>query len=270
MQRLIASFGVMLLGSLVAFAQTTPEPLLVGYAVVTPSFPLTSGLIVQERIANTLAQETIETSVALSPNLMTNAVLPVEVSNTSLINVGLAIVNPNSAQVTVTMALRRSDGTAFSQTSITIATRRQISELLTELFPTPPQGGFTGTVPVPAEFTGTLVLTSTAPISILALRLRGQTHSALSVTDLAPLNNPVPAISTGVGGQGAVVASQVVTGQGWATEIEVINTTASSLTVRLDVFTPDGTPLSVTLNGVTASSFPNLVVPANGLLRIKR
>jgi hypothetical protein len=201
---------------------------------------------------------------------MTNAVLPVEVSHASSINVGIAIVNPNSAQVTVAMTLRRSDGTLFSQSSINIATRRQISELLTELFPTPPQGGFTGQVPVPAEFSGTLVLTSTAPISILGLRLRGQTHSTLTVTDLAPLNNPVPAISTGIGGSGSVIATQVVTGEGWATEIEVMNTTASSLTIRMDVFTPDGTPLSVTLNGVTASSFPNLVVPANGLLRIKR
>ena len=61
---------------------------------------------------------------------------------------------------------------------------------------------------------------------------------------------------------------QFVTGGGWTTEIEIVNTTVSDLTVRLDVFSPDGTPLTVKLNGITASSFTNLIVPANGLLKI--
>jgi len=73
----------------------------------------------------------------------------------------------------------------------------------------------------------------------------------------------------GVGGLGAVLLPQFVTGSGWTTEIEIMNTTANTLTVRLDVFSADGTPLTVKLNGVTASSFTNLIVPANGLLKIE-
>jgi hypothetical protein len=67
----------------------------------------------------------------------------------------------------------------------------------------------------------------------------------------------------------AVLFPQFVTGDGWATEIEITNTTANSLTVRVDLFTQDGVPLPVRLNGVTASTFPNLIVPANGLLKLR-
>ena len=62
---------------------------------------------------------------------------------------------------------------------------------------------------------------------------------------------------------------QFVIGDGWSSEIEIINTTVNSLTVRVDLFTPEGAPLVVRLNGVTASTFQNLIIPANGLLKLR-
>jgi len=50
------------------------------------------------------------------------------------------------------------------------------------------------------------------------------------------------------------------------TEVVIANTGTNSVTVRVDLFTQDGTPLTAALNGQTASSFTNLVIPAGGVL----
>jgi len=42
------------------------------------------------------------------------------------------------------------------------------------------------------------------------------------------------------------------------------------MTVRADLFKSDGTALVATLNGKTASSFTDLVIPAGGGLVLKR
>jgi len=201
-------------------------------------------------------------------NLFTNALMPVDVSNALGKNVGIAVANPSGAIATLTLTLRKSDGTQFSTATLTIPTRRQISKLLTELFPVPAPGTFSTTVAVPSEFTGTMTMTSTVPVSLIGLKFRGETFSLIPLTDFSGATNLVPAISSGVGGLGAVILPQFVLRGGWSTEIEIVNLTATSITVRLDLFTPDGNPLSVKLNSVTSSSFTNLVVPASGSLTI--
>jgi hypothetical protein len=267
MHRLVAIFSAILFSAVGVLAQGTPETLQVGYAVVTPSSPITTGMTVFETITQTRSQDTLQVSV-FPPNLTMNALLTVEVSNSLSKTLGVAIANPNSATANLTMTLRRSDGTQLTATTITIVGRRQISKLVTELFPAPLSGGFSTQVSIPSEFTGTLVINSTSPVSIVGLKFRGPNYTTIPVTDLSPANTPIPTISSGVEGLGAVLFPQFVAGAGWATEIAVVNTTASSLTVRLDVFTQDGAPLTVTLNGQTFSSFTNLVIPSNGLLTI--
>jgi hypothetical protein len=200
------------------------------------------------------------------PNLATNVLVPVQISATLGKTVGVAIANPNNIAANITLTLRRSDGTQFTANTISLLARQQIAKLLTEIFPPPPPGGFTTQVAIPSEFTGTLVIQSSSPVSILALNFRGPNYSTTLVTDLAPANNLMPVIQPNVGGAGALLFPQFVTGGGWATEITIMNTSAASITVRLDVFTQAGAPLSVTLNGLTASSFTNLIIPANGIL----
>jgi hypothetical protein len=77
---------------------------------------------------------------------------------------------------------------------------------------------------------------------------------------------PVPQIGTGIGGMGAVLLPQFVAGGGWATEIVITNLGPDSLTIRVDLFKPDGTSRVVRLNGQSANSFSNLTVPARGVL----
>jgi hypothetical protein len=239
----------------------------VGYAVITPPLPGTTGIAATETIIQTRATDTLQVGV-FPPNLATNVLLPVQVSASIGRTLGVAIANPNNASVNVTLTLRRSDGTQFTSTLIQVLARQQMAKLITEIFPPPPPGGFSGQVAIPSEFTGTLAITSTSPVSILGLNFRGPNYSTILATDLAPANNPVPLISPTVGGAGALLFPQFVSGGGWSTEIVITNTNATSITVRLDLFTQAGAPFVVTLNGQTASSFTNLVIPANGILVI--
>jgi hypothetical protein len=87
-------------------------------------------------------------------------------------------------------------------------------------------------------------------------------------TSLTNITTALPTIATGVGGVGAVLLPQFASGGGWATEVVIANTAATSVTVRLDLFKPDGTALTATLNGDSASSFTNLTIPAGGVLTL--
>jgi hypothetical protein len=265
MRRSIAIVASILCFSFGALGQGTSQTIQVGYAVITPAVPGTTGLIASETLIQTRAQDVFQVGV-FPPNLATNVLLPVQISTSLAKTLGVAIANPNNIAANITLTLRRSDGTQFTATTISVLARQQIAKLLTEIFPPPPPGGFTTQVAIPAEFIGTLVITSSSPVSILGLNFRGPNYSTILVTDLAPAINLMPVIVPNVGGAGAVLFPQFVTGGGWSTEIAITNTSSTAMTVRLDVFTQAGGPLSPTLNGQTSSSFTNLVIPANGIL----
>jgi hypothetical protein len=96
------------------------------------------------------------------------------------------------------------------------------------------------------------------------LRLRGENFSTLPVTNLSG-SSAMPAISTGIGGPGAIALPQFAANGGWATEIVIVNTGTSAATARVDLFKPDGSPLTATLNGDSASSFTGIAIPAGGV-----
>src|SRR6266571_112318 len=93
--------------------------------------------------------------------------------------------------------------------------------------------------PMPADFTGTLALTSSGgPVSVVGLRFRGANFSTLPVTNLSTVA-ALPALANGIGGAGAILLPQFVAGGRWATEIDIANVGATDVTVRLDLFKPD-------------------------------
>jgi hypothetical protein len=241
-------------------------PVQSGYAVVTPATTSGlvegTGLIVFETFG--MRHGPLGTSQAgvLPPGLTTNAVMFVDSSGRLSKNLGIAIVNPNSSNQNVALTLRKNDGTQLGTTTVTVPSLHQTSTFITQLF---------SSSTIPSDVTGTLAITSagssTLPVSVIGLRFRGDNFSTLPVTDLSGNPGPLPAFpTTGVGGAGAVLLPQFAAGGGWATELVLMNTSTSSLTVRVDLFKPDGTPLSTTLNGQTGSSFTNLVIPAGGVL----
>ena len=109
--------------------------------MVTPSTPTATGMSVFETFVQTRTQDTLEVGVFPS-DLTMNAVLPVDVSALTSTTLGIAILNPNPGSATVTLTLRRPDGTQLTATTITISGRRQTSKLITEFFPAPLAAAF--------------------------------------------------------------------------------------------------------------------------------
>lgn len=176
-------------------------------------------------------------------------------------NLGVAIVNPGDSSANVTLTLRDDKGTLLATKTIPVPARNQTSKFLTKLFSSESS--------VPKELTGTLAITSTTPIAVIGLRFRGSNFSTLPVTNLSSSTPAVPVFPNGAGGSGAILLPEFAAGGGWATEIVVANTGTTPLTVRLDLFKQDGTPLTTSLNGATAtSSFTSPSIPAGGVWTI--
>jgi hypothetical protein len=263
MRGLTLVISTILVFSSLLFSQTSTT-IQVGYAVITPSVPASGAFTAFETLIQTRTADTQQVGV-FPPELVSNAVLPVEVSAALQKTLGIAIANPNPAAANLVLTLRRADGTLFTSGTVSLLARQQSAKLITEFFPGPGAGGFSTQLPIPAEFNGTLVITSSSPVSILGLKFRGANFSTVPVTNLLPSTVvTMPLIAPGIGGLGALLFPQFVQGGGWGTEFAITNLLSTPVTVRLDVFTPEGIPLTVRLNGVTASSFPNLVIPGNG------
>lgn len=237
-------------------------PIQAGYAVITPTGGASTGLVAFETFGLRGHGNNNGTSQAgvLPPGLTGSAILFVESSGRLSKNLGVSIVNPNSSDVNVIMTLRKSDGTQVTTTSVAVPSHQQVSKFITELFSN--QASLT------TDFSGTLVLTSPLPVSVIGLRFRGANFSTLPVTSLSNVITALPIISTGVGGPGAILLPQFAAGGGWATEVILANTGSSSLTVRVDLFKEGGTALQTALNGQTTSSFMNLTIPAGGVITL--
>ncbi|MDD5544458.1 MAG: hypothetical protein PHX83_14935 [Acidobacteriia bacterium] len=231
------------------------SPIRTGYAIVTPSGTSTTGLVVFETFGEREGDSMLQAGV-LPANMTTDVVVFVDTNGNAGKNVGVAIANPGSTDAMVTFNLMAKDGTQVGTTQITVPAHNQLARFVTELFPT-----LTVTL---QNFIGTLQITSNNPVAIVGLRVHGVNFSTMPVTSLSS-PTPVPVVSTGIGGTGAVILPQFATGGGWATEIVIGNTGTSSLTVRVDLFANDGSALMATLNGQTASSFTNITIPPGGV-----
>jgi hypothetical protein len=226
-----------------------------GFAIVTPSTN-PSGLVVFETFGEREGSATTQAGV-LPANMTTDALIFVRSNGRLSRNLGVAITNPGSTTANITLTLRQADGTTVTTKTLTVAAKAQVSQFVTELFSSMSQ--------VQIDFNGTLRITSDTPVAVIGLRFRGNNFSTLPVTTLSPPTD-VPTISPGVGGPGSLILPQFATGGGWATEIVLVNSGAADLTVRVDLFKNDGTPLTAPLNGQSLSSFMNLAIPAGGVM----
>jgi hypothetical protein len=118
---------------------------------------------------------------------------------------------------------------------------------------------------VPRDFDGTLTLTSNTPVAIVGLYFQGTHFTSIPITSLSPLV-PIPNVTPNVGGSSAVLLPQFAANGGWASEMVVLNNGGAALTVRIDLFQQDGTPLVATLNHQSASTFQNLVIAPGGII----
>jgi hypothetical protein len=242
-------------------------PVQSGYAVVTPitttTSSLTTGLVVFETFGLRNNAGNAAQAGVLPPSLTNHAILFVDSEGRLSKDLGVAIVNPNGSNANVNLTLRKGDGTQLATGTITVTPGQQMSEFVRQLFPS-------GT-PIPSDFIGTLDIGSESAISVIGLRFRGRNFSTLPITNLSPA--PLPSITTmtgtgtaTIGGANGVLLPQFAANGGWATEIVLTNTNSGGpLTVRVDLFKPNGAPFSTTLNGVNNSTFME-VIPANGVV----
>jgi len=235
-----------------------------GYAVVTPVVPGSSPLSVTETYGLQRGAEILQAGLPVGP-LTTSATFFADVSARLDRNLGVSIVNPSAGVASVTLTLRRADGSTLAAKAIAVSSRRQAVEFITSLLPVTSSGGtFGGPSTTVNEYRGTLTVTSSIPVSVLGIRFRGGTFSAETPGGITPAVD-FPLILQGVGGNGSFLIPQFVMGGGWATEIVISNPGSSSVTVRLDLFTPDGDALVAGLNGQKSSSFTNVTIPAGGV-----
>jgi hypothetical protein len=285
MQRLFALLSVVLFSATLTFAQSPTDkddhddngPIQAGYAVITPvavttivgtggttvtTTTTTSGLVVFETFGLRYDGGAAATQAGvLPPDLTTSAMLFVDSEGRLSKNIGVAIVNPNSTAVNVTLTLLKADGTTAATGTLTVPMHSQVSKMVTQLFSTPSS--------VPSDFVGTLVITSTSPslpVSVIGLRFRRSNFSTLPATNLSGSTMPLPNITTNAGGPGAILLPEFAAGGGWATELVLVNSGSGPMWVRVDLFKEDGTPLTTSLNGHSASSFTGIIIPAGGVM----
>jgi hypothetical protein len=226
-----------------------------GYAVVTPSSGGASQITVFETFGLSGLGGTSNASVFAS-GLTTEASLFVRTGGRLGRDAGFAVANPwPNMNSNITVSLRDSTGTLIGTDTFTLNALHQTSQFITELL----------RLNRSTDVTGTVTVTSSIPIAFVGLRFRGPTFSTLPVTSLVP-PAPVPVISPGIGGPGAAVLPDFVAGGGWASQVVISNLGTTSVTVQLDLFKQDGTPLTTSLNGMHCSSFPGVVVPAGGVV----
>jgi hypothetical protein len=264
MRRLLITLFCLAALSTAAFAQDDHNdagPLLVGYAVITPTsrgtpFGNPGELDVFETFGYRSQVPALQAGVL--PATMTTRMVLFATSGIRLSrNVGVAITNPGSGDAVVTMALRRADGSLTSSKTILVTARQQVSRFISELFADVPA--------VPVDFDGTLTLTSNTPVAILALRFSGTKFSSIPVTSLSP-SVDLPEVTPGTGGRDGVLLPQFAANDLWASEIVIVNDGPVPMTVRIDLFKQDGTPLVTTLNHQSGSSFQNLVIAPGGII----
>jgi hypothetical protein len=172
-------------------------------------------------------------------------------------DLGVAIVNPQNSPANVTWTLRNAGGNVVATKAVTLASLQQSAEFVSQLFEDRSEI---------QDFSGTLTFESSVPVAAVGLRFRGQNFSTLPIVPLAPTTT-VPPLAGGAGGGGAFILPQFAVGEGWASEIVVMNfSTQHAHEVQVDFFNQNGTPMTVNVNGQTRSSFPLQSIPPGGVL----
>ena len=166
-----------------------------------------------------------------------------------MVNTGLAIANPNTQTATVTFTLTDTTGAAVKSGTTTIDPNGQVSGFLNE----PPYSADNG-------FQGTLSFTSTLPVGVIALRSLLNERNDFLLTTL-PVIDLSKSASTGT-----QVVPQFAVGDGWGTQIILVNPTDIAQTGTVQFFGPGSvsTPaaaVTVNIDGTAASSAPFTVAP---------
>jgi len=168
---------------------------------------------------NSVGELLTETGVAASPLLTSGRVFVTFTTN--ILNTGVAIVNPNDAEVRVDFVFSdsRRDPTDTASGSFTIGANQQTARFISE----DPFNAETGT-------RGALTLTTTLPVSVVALR-----QSIASSGDFVFSSMPVADLSQT--STDTVFLPHFVTGGLWSSRVILVNPTNETITGRVGFIT---------------------------------
>jgi hypothetical protein len=153
------------------------------------------------------------------------------------VNTGVAIANPTGAPATITFYFTGPTGN-FGNATTTVPANGQIAAFLD-------QAPFNATKPL----VGTFTFTSTVPVAVTGIRTASNERGEVLLTAL-----PVADLSSSAA-TGAAVLPHFVSGGAWTTHIALVNPGDSVLTGTIQFLSQSGGPLTLTLEGRTASSF---------------
>ncbi|MDA2935577.1 hypothetical protein MYX82_14765, partial [Acidobacteria bacterium AH-259-D05] len=163
----------------------------------------------------------------------------------------VALVNPGSASVMVTLILRDSSGTEVDRTTRDFDPNQHQALFVDELFP------------AVEDFTGSLTFqTQESEEKLAAVTLRRNINlfgeeifATLPVVDLMATASTAPIIFPHIGA-----------GEGLSTQLVLINSSGASASGQIQLFADSGSPLELELDGITGSAFP-YQIEANGTFR---
>ncbi len=187
-----------------------------------------------------------ESGVPASP-LITAGRLYAEVSADALLNTGIAVANPNDSATTITFQITNTAGTVVpcASGSFQLAANEQRAAFL---------DGAPFSCPKPVQ--GAMTLTSTAPVSVIALRAFTNERSDFLMSTLPVVDTSLPASS------GTQYIPHFADGVGFTTHILLVNPTDSPLTGTVQFYnqgsgaTTPGTPTNVSIGGQVNISHP--------------
>ncbi len=183
---------------------------------------------------NTLVSET---GVTASPLLTEGRIYAEDSGASGLLHTGVAIANPNNQTANIQFFYTDSAGISTAVKSLPIGSNSQIAAFLYQ------DQFFPGT-----SLQGTFSFKSDVPISVIALR-------GLTNADQNFLMSTLPVIDTSVPGpSGIQTLPHFATGDGWTTQVFLVNPGTAMLTGNLQFLGATGSPVNVVVGGQTANT----------------
>jgi len=177
-----------------------------------------------------------ETGIS-APRPLTSGILQTELNASA--STGLALLNPNSTDATVTFNFTDAAGRDYGNGQLVIPAFQQTSAYLNQ----PP---FNGGVTANSTFT----FSSTVPLSAVALRFVTNLHGE-------PLMMSVPIFDLSIAPKtDPAVLPQFVDGASWSSIVVLTNPTTSTISGSIQFRDASGSPTLVTSGGQLQSSFP--------------
>ncbi len=162
---------------------------------------------------------------------------------------GLALANPSSSSASISLSLRDPSGSELLQSSLSLPPHQHTAVYVHQLFPN-----------LPDNFTGSLSFSSNQPLAAITLRESRNAYNEPLYTTLPVINLSSPPSSL------PLVFPQIAAGDGYSTQLVLLNTSSSPASGSISFTDSSGNPLTLRLNNSSASSFPYLISP-NGTFK---